>query len=205
MATSSPVLPERCLGVTLNAGACVVRVHQSDKGPIWFGPAPGSLPSGRFDAPASEYRVCYCADNLTGAFVETVLRKANRIIAKSFVAQLSRSVLRIDRSVSLALLYGEGLVFHGVTNDICAGDDYRASQGLALAFKARGFDGLAYRARHNNNEICYALFDIINVSELSIIDTKSLLDTPDTIEELMRRHGAVWDPAIPLPPLDSAG
>ena len=34
------------------AGETVVRVHRVTDGPLWFGPAPGSPPACRFDAPA---------------------------------------------------------------------------------------------------------------------------------------------------------
>ncbi|MDW9741823.1 RES domain-containing protein [Sinorhizobium meliloti] len=65
----------------LDAGDVVVRVHQKIHGAIFFGPAPGATPQGRFDAPAGQYRLLYVAQRLEGAFVETVLRRpANRIV-----------------------------------------------------------------------------------------------------------------------------
>ncbi|RVL57842.1 RES domain-containing protein [Sinorhizobium meliloti] len=59
----------------LDAGDVVVRVHQKIHGAIFFGPAPGATPQGRFDAPAGQYRLLYVAQRLEGAFVETVLRR----------------------------------------------------------------------------------------------------------------------------------
>lgn len=63
--------------VTLPAGHGLVRVHALNRGPVFFGPAPGSRPQNRFDAPDQEYRVLYAAEHLEGAFVETALRRAN--------------------------------------------------------------------------------------------------------------------------------
>lgn len=50
----------------LDAGDVVVRVHQKIHGAIFFGPAPGATPQGRFDAPAGQYRLLYVAQRLKG-------------------------------------------------------------------------------------------------------------------------------------------
>jgi len=200
MAAPVPELPADCLVARLDPGTPVVRVHNRDKGPVWFGPAAGDLPANRFDAPGGEFGTLYVAKNLTGAFVETVLRRANRIVARTFVDQKAFSVLRPTRELTLVQVHGEGLVQLGVTNDICAGDIYAPSQALALAlYQTYGLDGIAYRARHNNDEICYALNDRIGVDELDIVDTSLFSDRPEIADALLRRHGAAWDPATPIP------
>lgn len=139
----------------------LVRVHPLDFGAIWFGPAPGKSPKYRFDAPAGEYRTLYCARELTGAFAETVFRHAQTIIGRPFVEERGWTVLAPTRELRVAKIYDEGLIHHGVTADVCAGDDYHSSRRFAADLYAAfpEVDGIAYRARHNNGQICYALFD----------------------------------------------
>lgn len=201
MAAPVPVLPDDCLVVRFPIGTPLVRVHWSDKGPIWFGPPPGIAPANRFDAPAGEYRTLYVADDLAGAFAETLLRKAARIIGWPAVAQRSFSILTLQREVSLAQLHGDGLAWHGVTSDICTGDDYEPSQALSLAFQGRSLDGIAYRSRHNNDQLCYALFDRVALSDLAIAETHDFAGLAGLADQLVRRHGAVWDKMLELPPL----
>jgi len=206
MAASVPDLPADPLVIRLAAGTSLVRVHHRDYGPIWFGPAAGAPPTSRFDAPAGEFGTLYVAESLTGAFVETVLRRANRIVARPFLDQRAWSILGLRRDCALAQLHGHGLVYHGVTNDICAGDLYAPSQALSLAlWKKYPTDGIAYRARHNNDEICYAINDRIAPGDLEIVETRLFADHPKEIDTLLRQHGAVISPTRPLPDLGKAG
>ncbi len=109
----------------LDAGDVVVRIHQKIHGAIFFGPASGATPQGRFDAPAGQYRLLYAAQRLEGAFVETVLRRpANRIVRRAFVDERMWTPLRMQRQLVLAKLMDEGLLFHGVDASISAGADY---------------------------------------------------------------------------------
>lgn len=201
MAARVPALPDECLVVRLPIGTRLVRVHWSDKGPIFFGPSADLAPSNRFDAPAGEYGTFYTAEDLAGAFAETLLRKAARLIGWSAVAQRSFSILILQREANLAQLHGDGLAWHGVTSDICTGDDYGPSQALSLAFYGKGLDGIAYRSRHNNDQLCYALFDRVAPSELTIAETHSFAAMAGLADELVRRHGAAWDKMLELPPL----
>lgn len=143
MTTSATVLPDDCLVIRLPVGTPLVRVHWSDKGPIWFGPSTGVAPSNRFDAPAGQFGTLYAAEDLAGAFAESLLRKAARIIGWPVVAQRSWSILTLQREVTLAQLHGDGLAWHGVTSDICTGDDYQLPQAISLAFYQKNLDGIA--------------------------------------------------------------
>lgn len=185
---------------TIAAGQGLARVHRLTNGAIWFGPSPGNPPEYRFDAPSGEYRTLYCARELTGAFVETVLRRARRIIARPFVEERGWTMLAPTRDLRLAKLYDEGLVHHGVTADICAGDDYAASRRFAADLYAAfpEVDGIAYRARHNNGQICYALFDRANV--LIEVEHHAFSDQRAIVDSIMRLHGAAWDPLRLLSP-----
>jgi hypothetical protein len=202
MVAALPALPDDCLVTRLARGSLITRVHEKGFSPIYFGPQPGSRPGNRFDAPAGEFRTLYAAKSLTGGFVETLLRRASRIVAQPFIDQRAWSVLRLKSDCELALLHGEGLVYHGVTNDICAGNDYAPSQLLALAlFQKFSVQGIAYRARHNNDEICYAINDRLRADDLELLETHLFVDHPAVVDDLLRQHGAVRDPAPPLPPL----
>jgi hypothetical protein len=194
--------PSGLLQLSLPALSSIVRIHQTVHDAIWFGPMPGKPPAYRFDAPAGEYRTLYGAAELTGAFVETVLRRARRIIARPFVEQRQWTVLGAQRDLILAKLFDEGLIHHGVTADISTGDDYSASQRFAADLHAAfpNLDGIAYRARHNNGQICYALFDRVRPSEFMEVDKHLFKNEQATADQLMRLHGAVWDPGTPLPP-----
>ena len=99
----------------LDPGDVIVRVHREAHGAIFFGPAAGVAPQGRFDAPSGQFRLLYAAQRLEGAFVETVLRRpANRIVRRAFVEQRMWTPLRLQRQIVLAKLMDEGLLFHGV-------------------------------------------------------------------------------------------
>lgn len=206
MALISPALPELCRETVLQAGTDIFRIHRADKGPVFFGPASASPPANRFDAPNGEFGTLYAAEDLAGCFVETILRRANRIIRRSFVNRRAWSELRLVRDVRLVQLHGEGLIHHGVTADICAGDLYADAQALALQlYQKYGIDGIAYRARHNNDEICYAICDRVNVADLAVVKTFNFADAPDVADELLWRHGAAWDTSGPPPDLEQAG
>ncbi|MGY2811929.1 RES family NAD+ phosphorylase [Bradyrhizobium sp. USDA 4506] len=195
-------LPNGVLKVALPAGRQIVRVHHIDKGALWFGPAPGAPPAYRFDAPGGEFRTLYCAEQLTGAFVETVLRQAKRIIGRPFVDARGWTVLNCKRELRLAKIYDEGLIHHGVTADICAGDNYTDPRQFAAAIYAADpeVDGIAYRARHNNGQICYAVFDRVGQDQFVEVDRHAFRSERAIIEAIMREHGASWDPMPPLLP-----
>lgn len=144
----------------------------------------------------------YAAQTLAGAFVETTLRRARRIVARTYVEQRQWTVLSCRRNLALAKLFDTGLLWHGVTADICAGDDYASSQQFVAELHAAfpAVDGIAYRARHNNGQICYAIFDRLDVTQFEQLDARLFKNERATAEALMRQHGAVWDPVTPLPP-----
>lgn len=191
------------LSVLVSAGATFVRIHQLKDGPLWFGPALGKRPTYRFDAPAGEYRTLYAAERLEGAFAETVLRRARRIVARDYVEARQWSVISCSRDLKLVKLFDEGLLRHGVTADICAGDDYGLSQAFAnlLHNQYAEVDGIAYRARHNNGEKCYALFDRVLEASLTVVDNRRFGNERVLTDDLMRMYNASWDPKLALPPL----
>lgn len=59
-------------------------------------------------------------------------------------------------------------------------------------------DGIAYRSRHNNGEICFALFDRVGPSDLEPIEAHLFETERRRINRIAKAHGAVWDPSPPL-------
>lgn len=184
------------LATTLDAGEIVVRVHRKVEGAIFFGPGAGRPPRHRFDAPSGEYQVLYAAQRLEGAFVETVLRRpTNRIVKRAFIEERLWTPPRLERTLTLAKVMDEGLLFHGVDASVSATEDYGPSRRLALALYEDfpALDGVAHRSRHNNGEICYALFDRVLRSELAEMPGHRFEDNRARTDELLRLHGAILD------------
>jgi hypothetical protein len=104
------LFPRGVLAEIVPAGSVIIRIHRQAHSPLWFGPQPGTPPRHRFDAPAGEYRVLYCAARITGAFVESVLRKlAGRIVARGYVDERVWSGVTVRRALRLAKLRDKGL------------------------------------------------------------------------------------------------
>jgi hypothetical protein len=188
--------PSGLLPTTLNAGEILVRIHRKVQGAIFFGPGTGKLPQYRFDAPSGEYQVLYAAQRLEGAFVETLLRRpTHRVVKRAFIEERMWTPLRLERTLTFAKVMDEGLLFHGVDASVSATEDYGPSRSLALALYEdfSSLDGLAYRARHNNGEICYALFDRVLKSDFAEMPGHRFEDNRPRTDELVRLHGAILD------------
>ena len=189
------------LTVEMPIGSEMIRVHHKVRSPVYFGPPPGTSPQNRFDAPGGEYRMLYAAARLEGAFVETVLRRpAGRILRRAYVDERVWTILRTQRILVLAKIYDEGLQAHGIDAGHISTDDYAGSRNLALRIfnSAPAIDGLAYRSRYNNGEICYALFDRVKVNDLVPASSEHFDGRPDRVNELMSLYRAVFDVSPPI-------
>jgi hypothetical protein len=71
---------------------------------------------------------------------------------------------------------------------------------LALYTAFPEADGIAYRARHNNGEICYALFDRVSAADLVPGPVQRLAEYPGVVDQLMALHGAWFDTDPSVPP-----
>lgn len=189
------------LPTQLDAGEIIVRIHRKGQGAVFFGPGAGRPPQNRFDAPAGEYGVLYAARRLEGAFVETLLRRpAGRIVRRDYIEERQWTPIRLERPLTLAKVMDEGLLFHGVDASVSASDDYGPSRALALNLynDFPSLDGLAYRSRHNNGEICYALFDRLPSTDLVELPSHLFEDNRTRVDELVRLHGAILDSSAPI-------
>jgi hypothetical protein len=188
----------------LEGGSDIIRIHHRNNGPIWFGPKPGVAPAYRFDATGAEYRVMYTAASIDGSFVETILHGKTReqIISRAFIEQRAWTVLVTQRPLVLMKLYDEGLFWHRTDASVSAAHDYAEPRRIALAAfgECPSLDGLAYRARHNNGELCYALFDRVGPRDLAPGPKQCFCDHATELDGLMAKYGAVFDTSPPVPP-----
>lgn len=190
----------------LAAGSSIIRIHHKDNGAIWFGPKPGFPPAHRFDAPAGEYRTMYAAVSTEGAFVETILhgRTEEQIVGRTFIEHRAWTEFTSARPLKLMKLYDDGLFWHGTDAGISATPSYARSRQIALAAFHEGpeLDGIVYRSRHDNGELCLALFDRIACADFGPGRTRLFCEQPGVCDSLMAKYGAVFDtsPAVPPPP-----
>ncbi|MGI4800219.1 MAG: RES family NAD+ phosphorylase [Janthinobacterium lividum] len=172
-----------------------MRIHWQTNGPVFFGPRVGTPPSNRFDAPGGQYRVLYAAAALPGAYVETVLRRPGRVMRRQEADERAASRLQVQRTLTLAKVMDEGLHWHGVHAGEISIDDYGPSRQLALDFYSAfpAIDGLAYRSRYNNGQVCFALFDRVDPADLVPTSKLDFNDAPTEVDSLMRLYGAAFD------------
>jgi hypothetical protein len=118
---------------------------------------------GRFNAPDASYGVLYAAKELQGAFAETFLRTpGSTLIDGGFLKRKAYVRLSATRDLRLVNLIGRGLAAVGATAEIPhCGLPYHAPQAWSQAIFDHGenVDGIAYHARHDDTEMCYAIFD----------------------------------------------
>lgn len=160
-----------------------MRVHD----PVYF----DRSASGRLNAPDGRYGVFYAAVSRRGSFAETFLRRpGNVVIASDFIAARAHAAIRVLRNLRLVQLYGNGLARLGATAEVThRGLPYTLAQSWSAALHAHpgNFDGIAYTARHNDEEICVALFDRA-VAAIAAEVTDDDLDQ-DWFYALVEHHG----------------
>lgn len=146
---------------TCPAGTILSRIHSAAREPLFFGPAPGSPPLGRWDAPAGEFGVCYLAEQPHIAFAETLLREPGKtLIEETDLESRSAAEVEVGRNLALVAMHGPGLARIGATAAVVTGA-YAVSRAWALALHDHPSrpDGIRYRARHDDDGFAIALFD----------------------------------------------
>jgi len=141
------------------AGEKMHRVYPREFGPTYFDKSKGS----RFNAPDGSYGVMYTSANVEGAFVETVLRgRRDVMIDTGYIRTRGMAALRATEELTFVLLAGPSLSRLGCDADVChRAAPYDAPQAWSKALHETFPDvhGIAYRSRHDDNEICYAVFE----------------------------------------------
>jgi hypothetical protein len=149
------------LFLTLAKGDVVHRFHTAKYDPIFF----DRSRDGRLNAPDGAYGVLYASERPAGAFAEAFLRQPGRtLLAADLLARKAYVQLRLLRSLKLIKFCGPGLARLGATAEVThSGLPYDVSQAWSKALHAHPAnpDGIAYYARHDDEALCYALFDSV--------------------------------------------
>ncbi len=145
--------------IHLKQGSLIERIFAAAHNPVHF----DRSRNGRLNAPDASYGVLYAAQEIRGAFAETFLRvPGRRLIPLDLVAAKARAQLKLTRDLRLVQLAGFGLARMGATAEVTHGGlPYDAPQAWSKALRDHPDrpDGVAYMARHDDEAICYALFD----------------------------------------------
>jgi len=172
---SAPLLPPADFAsrspevVTLPRGTVVERFFSVKHDPIHF----DRSRSGRFNAPDGRYGVLYTSQTLGGAFAETFLREPGRtLLPLDLLRKKARVRLQATRALELAKLAGPGLARLGATAEVThCSLPYDVPQAWSEAIYDHPMrpDGIAYYGRHDDEALCYAIFDRdpIPVNEIS--------------------------------------
>lgn len=173
--------------VTVDAATPLHRFHTARFGPVFF----DTTLSGRLNAPDGAYGVLYVAENPAGAFAESFLRTPGAtLLAEDFIASKAYARLEWDRPLRLAQMFGPGLAKIGATAEATHGGlPYGVPQmwSKALHDHPDAVDGIAYRARHDDDEVCYAVFD--HVTPVIEEERRTSLADDDDFLDLMIRYG----------------
>jgi hypothetical protein len=173
----------------VEGGTLLYRIHRLDLGPVFFGPGPGNPPMGRWDAPGGEFGVCYLALEPHTAFAETFLRVPGILsVGEDDLRARGLARVRAMRTLDLAEFHGAGLARVGATAAVCSGaHEVARAWSAAIHAHRRGVDGIAYRARHDDDGFAIALFDRA-ADGVRIERSGSLLD-----EEVVEITGRILD------------
>lgn len=162
--------------ITLAQGAIIERFFPIGFDPIYF----DRSDKGRLNAPDGSYGVLYAAAQLRGAFAETFLRVSGRtLLPLDLIRQKARVRLEVARELVLVKLAGYGLGRLGATAEVVHGGlPYDVPQAWSKALRAHPMkpDGIAYYARHDDEALCYALFESESVCVVEDSRDTDILD-----------------------------
>ncbi|CAA9339621.1 MAG: hypothetical protein AVDCRST_MAG68-2938 [uncultured Gemmatimonadetes bacterium] len=163
------------------------RVHRTRHGALWYGPH-GDPPSNRFDAPASEYGVCYFGESLDVSFLETLVRGAD-VVAQAEVAARTASYVATTEEMRFLQFEGAGLVRLKIGGDVAHAADYAPCQRMAcdLYEQHPDIDGIQFRSRWDTSSLCWAVFDRAK-AKVGPARGKQSLGDYDVIGPTLERH-----------------
>ncbi|UIJ73047.1 RES family NAD+ phosphorylase [Aurantimonas sp. HBX-1] len=174
-------------------GSLLHRFYNSSHEPIHF----DSTPSGRFNAPDGSYGTLYAARDRAGAFAETFLRTPGRTqIDFDLLARKAYVQMQNVRALTLISLTGPGLAVLGATAEVTHGGlpyDIPQKWSKALAEHSLAADGIVYTARHDDEQLCYAIHERA-AAALFEVDRTDDLDR-DWFWELANRYGVGLAPS----------
>lgn len=173
--------------VTLAAGALLHRFYTSAFDPIFY----DTSNVGRFNAPDKSYGVLYCAQTDIGALAETFLRTpGRRVIDPGLLAAKGYVLLTTRSDLTLISMAGPGLAILGATAEMTSSaPPYAMPQIWSAALRAHptAVDGIVYRSRHDDDQICYALFNataavVTEISRITDLDSDWFWELAETYE-----------------------
>jgi hypothetical protein len=151
----------------VRAGTRMFRCHSKALAPIHWSTGGAS----RWNDAEDGFGVCYFSRCFVGAFAETLLRQYDTTnLSLGELAKRQMSIYELARDVRLAALHGHGLARLGLNAGITARAPTVAPDGSlvydvtrawsrALHGLIQGYDGLTYRARHDDERLSVALYD----------------------------------------------
>jgi hypothetical protein len=161
------------------------RVHGQGRAARWYGRKDATS---RWDDPGHGFGVLYLGRTPIGAFAESLLRTPeDRDVLWSRARQKRVASFRLGEPLHLVKLHGEGLAWFGVTAAQIADGDYTVSQRLASRIEgAFPVDGIQYRSRFDNDQLCVALFDRAD-HKLELLKEDETIDKAWARQSLARR------------------
>jgi hypothetical protein len=177
--------PVKAPVVRITKGTVLYRVHGEARAARWYGRRDATS---RWDDPDGDFGVLYLGRSPIGAFAETLLRTpADRDVLWSRAEQRRQAAFKSLELLQLAKLHGEGLAWFEVTAAQIAEADYSVPQGLSRRIHAVfAVDGIQYRSRFDNDELCVALFDRAD-SKLELVAEGNPIDKTWARQTLTRR------------------
>lgn len=135
------------------AGAVAHRIYRAygpdgSRRTPWFFSTSTAAASGRFDL-SEPQGTCYFSDREYGAWLET-FRGARVVLRTDVERRRLASATRVGEPLRLADLTAAAAVRFGISLDLSAGGDYRASQRWALDLARVGFAGVIGWIRHDS-------------------------------------------------------
>lgn len=175
----------------LGKESSLLRIHASDRDPIFFSPGFGHTPVGRFDSAGGHFGVLYVAAFFEGAFVETVLRNPRRrLIGLAEIGDRSIAVLAFSRAIRLVPMDGAALQSLGVDNGITTGPYEPCGVWAdALFTHPDRPDGIIYPSRHDPDQACVALFRRADLAIEVASESVPLLEMLPEVASVLRRYG----------------
>ncbi len=145
--------------IRLRRGTILHRFYTAEYEPIFFDPSR----LGRLNSPDGSYGVLYAAREAFGAFAETFLRQPGRTLIDAGLLRRKAYVrLEVTTGLTLVRLAGPGLGILGATAEVVHGGlpyDVPQAWSHALFEHPIRADGITYYARHDDEGLCYAIFD----------------------------------------------
>jgi hypothetical protein len=166
------------------------RIHSAKREAIYFSGLQPNQES-RFCAVNQEYGTLYLAEDIFGAFRETVSRSIYQRVSEKNLISRCLSTVSANRDLRLADLTGQGLTIIGADARMTTDgyNHYQVSRQWAMALwkHSTAIDGLYYRSRYDPSKICIVLFgDRVFVDNLSEKRVNSTLLDIDFIPELIK-------------------